>query len=558
MKVLDNMKIGRRLGVGFGVLTVLMLVITGAAGWGLTSVGETMADSLAESHKALSGAKIAGYLRDVGSFAALTILNKGTAKKEESQRSMQAARELCRTSMEELQAQSKTDGGRDKLAKVEQAFLDGRDLTGKVVELAMAGKEADAAALFTEQVLPILGKGNAAVDEYVKWRETRLTEQIEQLQARSSGMRWMILLLGLAAVVVAVVFSVVIRKSITIPVERSAQHLQEMAKGDFSIKVSANAVKRGDEMGNLARSLDAVQKSVSGMVTDINNGVQTVSASSTELSGVAGEMASGVRSISDRTGTVAAAAEESSVNTASVAAGMEQMTTNLTSVASATEQMSATIGEIASNSEKARAISGEATQQAQVVSTMMKDLGRAAQEIGQVTETISSISAQTNLLALNATIEAARAGAAGKGFAVVANEIKELAQQTAAATEDIKGKISGIQVSTGGAIEDIERIAQVIKQVGEIVATIAVAIEEQSVVTKDVASNIAQATMGVKDSNERIAQTASVSHSIAQDIAQVNMTIGDISRGGEQVQMSAGELSQLAEQLKEMVGRFKV
>jgi methyl-accepting chemotaxis protein len=188
----------------------------------------------------------------------------------------------------------------------------------------------------------------------------------------------------------------------------------------------------------------------------------------------------------------------------------------------------------------------------------MKDLGRAAQEIGQVTETITSISAQTNLLALNATIEAARAGAAGKGFAVVANEIKELAQQTAAATEDIKGRIAGIQSSTGSAMGDIEKISQVIKQVGEIVATIAVAIEEQSVVTRDVASNIAQASMGVRDSNERVSQTATVSHSIAQDIAQVNMTIGEIGRGGEQVQTSASELSMLAEQLKELVGRFTV
>jgi methyl-accepting chemotaxis protein len=133
----------------------------------------------------------------------------------------------------------------------------------------------------------------------------------------------------------------------------------------------------------------------------------------------------------------------------------------------------------------------------------MQQLGRAAKEIGKVTESITSISAQTNLLALNATIEAARAGAAGKGFAVVANEIKELAQQTAAATEDIKGKIGDVQTSAGGAISDIEGHRQHHRRGGQIVASIATAIEEQAAVTKDVANNIARASEGVKTPGSR-------------------------------------------------------
>jgi methyl-accepting chemotaxis protein len=175
-----------------------------------------------------------------------------------------------------------------------------------------------------------------------------------------------------------------------------------------------------------------------------------------------------------------------------------------------------------------------------------------------VTETINNISAQTNLLALNATIEAARAGSAGKGFAVVANEIKELAKQTAEATQDIKAKIAGIQNSTGTAISDIGQITTVIRDVGGIVASIAAAIEEQAIVTKDVAGNIAQASAGVRDANERVSQTAGVSHSIAQDIAGVNLAVSDLRLGGEQVQASAAELSKLAEDLGAQVSRFKI
>ena len=188
----------------------------------------------------------------------------------------------------------------------------------------------------------------------------------------------------------------------------------------------------------------------------------------------------------------------------------------------------------------------------------MHQLGQAAQEIGQVTETITDISSQTNLLALNATIEAARAGSAGKGFAVVANEIKELAKQTAAATEDIKLKISGVQNSSGSVITDIEKITGVISEVGHLISGIATAIEEQATVTQDVASNIAQASEGVRMANDQVAEISSVSGSIAQDLASVSNATDEIRSGGEQVKESSQELSRLAEQLQALVKQFVV
>jgi len=247
-----------------------------------------------------------------------------------------------------------------------------------------------------------------------------------------------------------------------------------------------------------------------------------------------------------------------SANSASVAASVEQAATNLTTVASATEEMTSTIGEIAANSERARGITGEATEQAQRVTISMQALSQAAQGIGKVTETITTISDQTKLLALNATIEAARAGAAGKGFAVVAHEIKELARQTAEATEDIKGKVSGIQSSTTGTLGDLARVSQVIGQVSEIVNSIASAIEEQSTVTKDIARNVSEAATGVKDATQRVAKISTVSQSVAKDIAAVNQATGEIALGSEQVLTNAAELSTLAEELRQTVGRFNL
>jgi methyl-accepting chemotaxis protein len=218
--------------------------------------------------------------------------------------------------------------------------------------------------------------------------------------------------------------------------------------------------------------------------------------------------------------------------------------------------MTSTIGEIAQNSEKARRITDEATRQAAKITEQINELGVAAREIGKVTETITEISSQTNLLALNATIEAARAGSAGKGFAVVATEIKALAQQTAAATEDIKARIAGVQSATTGGIAEIEKISHVILEVSAIVASIAAAIEEQSTATQHIARNIAEASVGVTDANSRVAETSHVSREIAKDIVSVDQSAREMASESDHVRTSAGALSTVAETLRVSVSHF--
>ncbi len=359
-------------------------------------------------------------------------------------------------------------------------------------------------------------------------------------------------------VVLSVVVGILSSRSIARPLRRIASHLQIMAQGDFSTEVNEKDCRRADEIGDLSQAAEALTGSICAIIGNIHNGIGTLTSSSSDLAVVSDQIKSSVLDMSGRTISVAAAAEESSVNANSVAAGMEQATANLSNVATATEQMSATISEIARNAEHVRSISNEASRQADAVTAMMQLLGNAAQEIGQVTETIMTISGQTNLLALNATIEAARAGDAGKGFAVVAGEIKELARKTADATKDIRERINAIQSSTKTAMGDIGRIAGVIKTVNEIVPQMAAAIEEQSVVTRNVAAHIAQVTTGISESNVQVMQTTVVSADIATDIATISETVAGIQAESDQVQQSATGMLTLAGQLTVMVADFKM
>ncbi|MEI6386109.1 MAG: methyl-accepting chemotaxis protein [Spirochaetota bacterium] len=364
-----------------------------------------------------------------------------------------------------------------------------------------------------------------------------------------------ILVIIVLGVIISIVLGLVVTNMIVRPLGKGVDFAKAVADGDLTRQID---VTQKDDVGLLAEALNGASSNLRDMFGKIHEGVQTLSSAATELSSISKQMTMGAESTSARANGVAAASEQTSTNMSGVSAAMEETTVNLSTVATASEEMTSTIGEIAMNAERARKVTAEAVDSAKRVSGTMDTLGTAAREIGKVTETISAISSQTNLLALNATIEAARAGAAGKGFAVVANEIKELARQTAAATEDIKARIEGIQSSSGTAVQDIGSVAEVIRQVNEIVSGIAAAIEEQSTVTKDIATNVAQASRGVEDANRNVAEASKAVNNMTQDITEVNQAAGEISTSSAQVLMSSEELSRLSEELRRLVERFKI
>ncbi|MCP4115219.1 MAG: methyl-accepting chemotaxis protein [Desulfobacteraceae bacterium] len=383
------------------------------------------------------------------------------------------------------------------------------------------------------------------------------TQDANEFLAAAHAIRNSSLLIGAIAIAITIAVILVLSRAIVSPLNKAVEGLKDIAEGEGDLTMRLPVTSQ-DEIGALATWFNTFIDKLQEIIRQIGENAASVSESSTELSAIAGQMSTGADNTASRATSVAGAAEEMSANLGSVAAAMEESSTNTTMVAAASEEMTSTINEIAQNAEKARAISTDAVDKSTSASGRMAELGKAAQAIGKVTETITDISEQTNLLALNATIEAARAGEAGRGFAVVANEIKALALQTAKATLDIKTQIEGVQQSTAQSLTEIEEISNVITGVNDIVATIAAAVEEQSSATEEIANNISQASQGIQEVNENISQSSSVAEEITRDITQVNTEAGDMSNNSSQVELSAEHLNEMSTQLSDIVGRFKV
>ena len=379
----------------------------------------------------------------------------------------------------------------------------------------------------------------------------KLSEKIASSAGSAIAIVWIISALSL---IIAVVFAYFFARSISIPLKRAVDFANRMSEGDLTRKLD---IDRKDEIGEMANSMNTMTANMSAMIRGINADVSTLSDASSDLNSVAEMMTTGSENTVAKANTVASAAEEMNSNMGSVAAAMEEASTNVDTVAAAAEEMSANIGNIAKNAEQARQSTQNSVEKAGDASGQINELSKAADEIGAVTETIAAISDKTNLLALNATIEAARAGDAGKGFAVVANEIKDLAQQTAEATDGISRRLDGIQQSTANSVNGIKDISDAIQQVDTLVATITEAVEQQNNATDEIARNVSQASQGLQEINENVAQSSQAAGQVAQEITEVNEGANEISNSSAQVSQNASDLSNLAEKLKEQVGKFK-
>lgn len=293
-------------------------------------------------------------------------------------------------------------------------------------------------------------------------------------------------------------------------------------------------------------------KEVSGMAAnrseDAGQNVRSVAAAIEEVSGSANTVAESSVRITSNLDTVAAAVEEMSANMRVVANSGEHMQVGMNTVASAIEEMGASLNEVANNSAQASKVASQAQERANFASKTIDALGVSAQEIGKVVEMIENIASQTNLLALNATIEAASAGDAGKGFAVVAGEVKALAKQTAAATQEIRQRVEGIQSNTQQSVTAIQTIVEVIGEVNHLSASIAAAVEEQTATTNEISRNVLDVAGNVKEVGRNVQEASIGTIEVSRNVQMAVHSVQDISRNVSELAKASGEISRHAAQ----------
>jgi methyl-accepting chemotaxis protein len=285
-----------------------------------------------------------------------------------------------------------------------------------------------------------------------------------------------------------------------------------------------------DEPGRMGQSLDTAMARLRKTITTIEGSAASLAGASEQMNGT--------------TATIAASAEETSAQAQAVSAAAEQVSRSVETVSSGSEQMGASIREISQNAAQAARVASEAVTVTTATSATMNKLGESSAEIGNVIKTITAIAEQTNLLALNATIEAARAGEAGKGFAVVASEVKDLAQETARATDDISRRVEAIQADTSGAVAAIEEISVVIERISEFQTTIASAVEQQTATTTEMSRSVTEAAGGTGE--------------IAQNITGVAEAARMTSESVTQTQQATAELARMSTELSGLVATFRI
>ncbi len=324
---------------------------------------------------------------------------------------------------------------------------------------------------------------------------------------------------------------------------------------EWLVLLKQNIVSVRTELGDLisaARSgdltkhgnADSLKGAYAELVTGVNDMLEVFRDALQQIARMATPLATSAEELNRVSQQMSSSADETATQANVVSAASEQVSKNIQTVATGADEMSASIKEIAKNTAEATKVAMSAVRTAEATNETIGKLGQSSAEIGQVIKVITSIAQQTNLLALNATIEAARAGEAGKGFAVVANEVKELAKETAKATEDISQKIEAIQGDTKGAVSAIAQIGNVIAQINDIQNTIASAVEEQSATTNEISRNLAEAAKGGVE--------------ITRNVTGVAEAARTTTAAATDTQKSAQGLEGMASELQSLVAQFKL
>jgi methyl-accepting chemotaxis protein len=521
--------IKRRL-LGLSVIGVIFLACVSATGyWGITSVQKTTTQ-VASIGMAIRNHIEAGMYNDMTREDVYAICTKKGQEQQDAIANWTAHSKLvsertigARAAVTDPAVQATLDG---ELRLVSDYQSAGDSLSATI------GKDPSAAVALAGKTLELYTGLQQAMQASTDQLETSAKEaELSSGKKGARATRVMFTIFGFSLIFL-LVGGWALMHTIAQSLDRLTHMIQDIAQGegDVTKRLEVSGAFGDDELGEVSRLFNIFMDKLQELLRGVASHTHKLGRASQQLLDASQQITNNAR--------------ETAVQANAVSCVTQQVSQNLQSLSIGAGEMTSTIQNIAANANEAAKVASSAVTTAQAANTTVAKLGQSSAEIGVVIKVITSIAQKTNLLALNATIEAARAGEAGKGFAVVANEVKELAKQTAKATEDISYKINAIQGDTKGAIKAIGTVSGVINQINDISATIAAAVEEQSATTNEMTRNASEAAHGAGN--------------ISENIGGVAQAADGTSARAQDSQKAAQDLASIATELGKLMAQFKI
>jgi len=539
-----NMKIGKKLGIGFGLLLILMVIICG-----VSVFNSQITNRLLTRIITIDNPKIiyANQMKDAidsitRSVAVLPFAEPGII--EEETNNILILRPKYKEAVEKLEKLLETQEEKDVLKRFKEVVKSGAETNNKIIELVNQGKKQEAQILFLNETRNTTKLLVEVTDNLIKTKQKLLEEKIKSIVSLSKTLLITIIIVGVISIIIGIFMSIKIAKNIKAPVEKAAEQIELMSKGDFTFTISQNAIERGDELGIIARAMDTLYNNLKNTINEILNSVHSLTSSATQLSSIAEEMSRTAESSSNRANSVATASEEMSQTVTDVAKNAANIAESAKKALEIAQQGN-NIVEKSVNEVK------EIDETVNESARFVKSLGEKSVHIGEIVSVINEIADQTNLLALNAAIEAARAGEHGRGFAVVADEVRKLAEKTAQATSEIENMIKAIQNEVTKAVEVMDTATDKVQsgvelttQAGDALKTIVKSSDELQMMVNQIAS-----------ATEEMSAT---SEQISKEIVDIANASRDTTASSQETAQAAVALSKIATKLDEIVRFFRL